>query len=125
MVDHEEVFLDTVRETVQMLRKKERPTRTFTADGVSVTGWRLKSTESDELRGRPGRGEFWEEYMERGDIILSVDGDFWHVGFWLIEGSQRNERKEYARPLSTSYFVGSRGKPFSEWQAKLERLPYL
>ncbi len=124
-MDFEQDFLATVQEVVQQLVGRGIAPSTFTFDGQTIQGWVIDSTSHDDLKGSPGSGGYWEEYWDRGQWVLRDDSTFWECGFWGSEASTgKKEREEWMRAIPLSRFVGSEGKPFSKWKAKLERLPY-
>jgi hypothetical protein len=122
-VDYEADFKNTVRETIAALQSKGRAMTSASANGDTYTGWRLESRDKDsEKGGYPG---WHEEYWERAQLLMLPDGTFKEVGFWASEDSTgKKERSEFVYDKGLSHFVGTKGKPFAEWKAKLERLPY-
>jgi hypothetical protein len=122
-MDYEADFKNTVRETIVAMQSRGKPMTQASANGVPYIGWRVESREKDSEKGSyPG----WrEEYWERAQLILLPDGTFKEVGFWASEDSTgKKEREEFVHDLALSHFVGTKGKPFSLWNSKLERLPY-
>lgn len=65
--------------------------------------------------------------MGRFRKILAPDGTFWSHSVSYVESSAiypNTEKTESLQPISINFFVGSKGKPFANWKANLERLPY-
>ena len=130
LMDYEEDFLQTVKETLAILRRRGKETRTWSDDrGGSVTGWVFDyQGYSDEILPNSQEGQnFWQETWGHRVVILATDGSFWRYSFDGEESATYPEGriKEDISSLKTSYFVGDKGKPFSEAKEKLERLPYL
>lgn len=125
LLDFEEDFLQTVRDTIATLNRRGVAATTFTANDQSITGWSVASNSQDQDKGDPTSGGYWEEYWHRSNTVLATDGTFWECGFWAEKSSTgRDEREEFLRQLNLSQFVGDTGKPFSKWKSELERIPY-
>ena len=127
-MDLEEDFWNTVAEVVDALNRRGKETHAWSADnGQAVEGWSVESyLRGAETRGQPGRG-WWEETWGRWERILSTDGQFWDYQFDGYEGSDHSgtQLTHSLRPVPGEHLVGTKGKPFAEMKARLERLPYL
>ena len=129
-MDYEADFLQTVRETLAVLKRRGKDARTWSDDkGNTVTGWSIENQNyHDEIfpNSRDGQN-FWKETWGHSDVILATDGSFWQHSFSGEESANYPEGRttEHISTLEIRYFVGSEGKPFSKAKEKLERLPYL
>lgn len=123
-MDYEQGFMNTIRETVAACQRRGKQMASATANGQTYQGWLIDQEWKTSERGTPGG--WYEERWERFDILLCPDGAVMRVGFWATDGTGgvTRERFESAQRVPLSRFVGTSGTPFSEWKAKLERLPY-
>ena len=122
-MDYEADFKNTIQETIAAMRSRSKNMVSPTANGVTYTGWVVDSRSKNSEKGSyPG----WrEEYWESAQLLLLPDGTFKEVGSWNSEDSQgKKDGSEFVYDRDLNHFVGNKGKPFSEWKAKLERLPY-
>jgi len=129
-MDYEEDFLQTVRETLAVLKHRGKDARTWSDDkGNTVVGWSIEyQGYHDEILPNSREGQnFWKETWGHSDVILATDGSFWKHSFTGEESANYPEGRitNHIWPLEISYFVGSEGKPFSKAKEELERLPYL
>lgn len=128
-MDFEVDFMETVRHTIAELQRRGVAHREFAYDGRTVNGWSIESVERDKKEGTEGKG-YWSTFLQRGGVAMTTTGEFWNYGFWLEEeyrgswSQMESTREEFLRPVTTSYFIGSEGEPFSKWKEKLARLPY-
>ena len=125
-MDYEEDFLQTVRETLAVLKRRGKETETWSAhEGNTVTGWGI-STGYFSDKDEEGR-TYYREISRAWTVILAADGSFWWHQFETEESERYPDGHltSYIKPLEISYFVGSEGKPFSKAKEELERLPYL
>lgn len=122
-MDYEADFKNTVRETIEALRARNKPMTSVTANGIEHAGWRVDSRSKNSEKG--SYAGWHEEYWEQAVTLLLPDGTFKEVGSWASESNDgKKESSEFVYDRALNYFVGDRGKPFSAWKAKLERLPY-
>lgn len=128
-MDLEEDFWQTVNETIETLKRREVPAQTWTPEGgPDIVGWSIYSTpQQSKLDGSPTSGAYWRESSWSYTNILATDGKLWEYGKQWTEGSSIEGTEFYssAREVPRGYLVGSSGKPFSQYKAKLERLAYL
>lgn len=127
-MDYEESFLTTVKSTIDALRRKDRKPREWEDDeGRKVEGWEYESRPySNEVPPTP-TSRYWRESWGSTTSILATDGSFWSFSHSSEQTSERPETHVTVllSPVSLSFLVGRRGKPFSEVKAKIERLPYI
>ncbi|NEA32665.1 hypothetical protein [Streptomyces sp. SID13031] len=122
-MDYEADFKNTIRETIGAMQSRNKAMISPKVNGVPYTGWRVDSRNKNTEKG--SHAGWHEEYWEQAVTVLLPDGTFKEVGSWSSEDSQgKKEGAEFVYDRALSYFVGNKGKPFAEWKAKLERLPY-
>lgn len=69
---------------------------------------------------------WWRESWGNSYRILAKDGSFYKYSFSAVDEKDKEpERSTSVQPIPYSYFVGNKGKPFSEAKAQIERMPYL
>ncbi len=125
-MDAEEQFRVTVKETVAALARRGKAARAWTADdGQTVSGWPVKYQPQQEKI--EGNGGAWYRETRWGRTwILTMDGEFWEYAYdFTEEYNKDDENTHHLNRTPDSYWVGNRGKPFSEMTELLERLPYL
>jgi hypothetical protein len=125
-MDYEDEFKAAAADAVVACRSRGKATRTWTGDkGNKVTGWELMyESWGPDVEGAPGQG-WWRERWGNRTHILAMDGTFWYHQFNGEESSGRDRYMGTAlEPMPGSWLVGDKGKPYSEWKAKIERLPY-
>lgn len=129
-MDYEADFLSTVRDiAAQCLARGKQAREWSDRQGTSVKGWSIETQDRPiTTRGNPGaRGGWFEESWGDSATILATDGTLWSYVFEGYEGSDYPNGAQLSTsvaPIGTRQFVGRAGKPFAEWKAKIERLPY-
>ena len=122
MADLKGEFEGAVAEAVQRLSGVSAPQAFTDDDGSSVRGWMIGHGGS---RG-PFRDGPWEE---RSSVkhVLDEQGRLWEVVEWskeLRETPWTIEHHVTLLPIHGSELVGTKGRAFSEWKARIERLGY-
>ncbi|MEV8377150.1 hypothetical protein AB0P21_30695 [Kribbella sp. NPDC056861] len=125
-MDYQEDFESAVRDAVASCVKRNRQTRDWKDDqGNSATGWSVEQESwGPNIEGNPGGG-WWRERWGNREFILAVDGKIWYSQF---NGEDSSASPSYQGTrmelVPESWLVGNKGKPYSEWKAKIERMPY-
>lgn len=122
MSDPEETFREAVRGAIRRLQRTRGSAREISTDRKSVRGWRATYLRSDG----PFRDGTWQE--SRGVyLVVGEDGSLWEL--WETRYEEQESPWEIKTnqslwEISTNVLVGSRGGPFSEWKARIDRLGY-
>jgi hypothetical protein len=129
IVDEYAEFRQLARKTVELLQSDPSKNRvTASSDNIEVEGWTVDhgNSYSKETRYSKAPGDFKEVWGNNGHIILGTDAEIysfsWHKeesGFPAVMEESNSLRKLEARDL-----VGSKGRPFSEYTNKLNRLKW-
>lgn len=129
-MDLDREFIALARQTAAECSRRGKEITKWTADnGTEVIGWSVEYGDREtQMRGNPGvPGGWFEESWGHWQTILDTNGKFWYFSFSGYEGTDYPNGALLMRDLrqeNISNFVGSKGKPFSEWTVKLQRLPY-
>lgn len=127
-MDYEGDFIATAKEIAAQCWNKRASEEHTLEDGTKIQGWNVGapwSTDYNIEKSSPGL-TWWRESWGNSYRILAKDGTFYEYFFSAVDEKDKEpERSTSVRPISCSRFVGSKGKPFSEAKAQLERLPYL
>lgn len=139
-MDLEESFKELARRTADVcLRRGKTPVVYRTADGQSVSGWSLHSSNATNRKDYPatrtnGGSSSWS--MSRHvDLLLTTTGEVWEHGSTheVYEGPEyagafpdnpHIVSRDWLQAVTGAALVGSKGKPFAEMSERLERLPY-
>ena len=118
----DEKFLQAAHRAATRLQNKVAQMETITDGNDSYTGWQIGS----DLREGKGNNFTW---WEREITLLLPSGGFARKEYRVETekngwGQETSEISEWVGKLSVGAFVGSKGAPFSEWKAKIERLGY-
>ncbi|MDX3697547.1 hypothetical protein PV726_46635 [Streptomyces europaeiscabiei] len=120
-------FRQLARRTVELLQSDpSRQKVTVSADGIEVAGWTVDrgSSYSKETFYSTAPGDFKEVWGNNGHIILGEDAEIYSFSWNKEEGGWPTVMKESnsLRKLEARDLVGSKGKPFSEYTDKLNRI---
>lgn len=121
-MDPYEDLQNTACEVAKALAGKTAPT-TYTADnGQTIQGWSVESSSysNDQVFSRQSFVERWGTHR----LILATDGQLYEYLHDQEERETGKTERKSIYPKDQRELVGSKGKPFSEIKAKLERLPW-
>lgn len=121
MANLKEEFEAEVVAAVQRLRGQSHP-QSFVGRDTTVRGWEIGYEGS---RG-PFRDGPWEENASVY-LILAEDGTIWErvdTSRELHQSPWTFERHDSLWQMQAQVLVGQKGKPFSEWKARIERAGY-
>lgn len=127
-MDYEDDFLNTVQETVSLIKKRSGAPETYTCKDLTVNGWKYdyeqKNDDETDVANR-----YFRNGWSRREEVITEDGHFYTFFSYRTEEIYGNspvkiEEGEHWTRNHVSSFIGTTGKPFAKAKAMLERLPY-
>ncbi|UUU19167.1 hypothetical protein [Streptomyces sp. DSM 40750] len=120
-------FRQLARKTVELLQADPSKKKSkVSADNIEVEGWTIDhgSSYSKETLFSKAPGDFKEVWGNNGEIILGEDAEIYSFSWHKEESGWPTVMKESSslRKLEARDLVGGKGKPFSEYTNKLNRL---